>query len=48
MTLSWFRSYLSGRSQIVKIDNVISSSASIGYGIPQGSILGPPVIHTVY
>ena len=40
-SLSWFRSYLSGRSQIVKIDDVISNSANIGYGIPQGSILGP-------
>ena len=36
-SLSWLRSYLSGRYQIVKIDDVISSSANIGYGIPQGS-----------
>ena len=40
-SLSWFISYLSGRSQIVKTDDVISSSANIGYGIAQGSILGP-------
>ena len=35
-SLSWFGSYLSGRSQIVTIDDVISSSADISYGIPQG------------
>ena len=39
-SLSLFGSYLSGRSQIVKIEDVISSSANIGYGIPQRSILG--------
>ena len=35
-SLIWFGSYLSGRSQIVTIDDVISSSADISYGIPQG------------
>lgn len=37
----WFESYLSGRSQSLKIDNVRSKSTHIEFGVPQGSILGP-------
>lgn len=40
-TYSWFESYLSGRTQIVKIDNTISSEIPVNGGVPQGSILGP-------
>lgn len=36
-----FASYLSSRSQIVKIGNSESSSQLITCGVPQGSILGP-------
>ena len=35
------QSYLSGRSQFVKLDGVYSSTVQIEYGVPQGSILGP-------
>ena len=37
----FFESYLSSRSQFVKIDDVKSSLLNIAFGVPQGSILGP-------
>ena len=39
--LSWFRSYLSDRQQLVEISGTRSSSKRISCGVPQGSILGP-------
>ena len=39
--LKWFKSYLNGRKQSVKIGSSLSSLMSIDIGIPQGSILGP-------
>ena len=39
--LEWFKSYLHGRRQIVKLDKVLSDPLPIDYGVPQGSILGP-------
>ncbi|KAJ8711160.1 hypothetical protein PYW07_008402 [Mythimna separata] len=41
LPLDMFRSYLSDRSQIVKIGNHISKEAFLTYGVPQGSVLGP-------
>ena len=38
---TFFESYLSSRSQFVKIDDVKSSLLKIKFGVPQGSILGP-------
>ena len=38
--LKWFKSYLEGSSQRTKLNGKLSE-ASAGYGIPQGSILGP-------
>ena len=38
---TWFRSYLSGRSQCVEVEGTRSSFEDIGCGVPQGSILGP-------
>ena len=38
---SWFKSYLSGRSQCVEVDGERSYFESITCGVPQGSILGP-------
>lgn len=36
-----FKDYLSDRAQCVKIDDIVSSSAPLLFGVPQGSILGP-------
>ena len=40
-TLTWFDSYLSGRSQKVFIEGSLSDSLSLEAGVPQGSVLGP-------
>ena len=45
--LAWFRSYLSGRTQSVRIHNTTSQPQPLHYGVPQGSVLGP-VLFTVY
>ena len=37
----WFNSYLNGRSQQVLINDKISESNSVSFGVPQGSVLGP-------
>ena len=39
--IKWFKSYLSGRSQYVQIDNISSRVKNVNTGVPQGSILGP-------
>jgi hypothetical protein len=39
--LELFTSYLTGRSQKVRIGNYTSDSTSVTIGVPQGSILGP-------
>ena len=37
----WFRSYLLGRSQYVRIGTSCSSVIDLICGVPQGSVLGP-------
>ena len=40
-TIQFFRSYLSNRQQLVKVNNNCSELKTIRAGVPQGSILGP-------
>ena len=39
--LSWFQSYLENRIQTVVVHGKHSTPASLHYGVPQGSVLGP-------
>ena len=39
--LKWFTSYLTGRKQYPKVNNIDSQISDISYGVPQGSVLGP-------
>ena len=45
--LSWFKSYLTGRRQSVKIKGQRSSERDLPFGVPQGSVLGP-ILFTIY
>ena len=39
--LNWIISFLSNRSQYVKLNNASSSKLKVTSGVPQGSVLGP-------
>jgi hypothetical protein len=39
--LSWFSSYLKGRSQAIQIGECRSTLRRVSFGVPQGSVLGP-------
>ena len=39
--LSWFKSHLTGRTQMVTIDNNSSKPPIFCFGVPQGSVRGP-------
>ena len=39
--ISWFRSYLSGRTQRVLANNIYSQPMQVTQGVPLGSVLGP-------
>uniref|UniRef100_M3XJ80 Reverse transcriptase domain-containing protein n=1 Tax=Latimeria chalumnae TaxID=7897 RepID=M3XJ80_LATCH len=39
--LNWFQSFLSDRSQVVRIGDSVSAPAEVSCGVPQGSILSP-------
>lgn len=41
LTLPWFSSYLSNRSQIITVNGIHSEKETVSCGMPKGSILGP-------
>ena len=45
-TVRWFQSYLTGRTQSVRIDSVLSDPLPITHGVPQGAILSPLLFST--
>ena len=47
MVHKWFGSYLSDRTQSVKIADSLSDPQSLIFGVPQGSVLGP-ILFTMY
>ena len=47
LALLWVKSYLTERSQTVKIGEAISEVLNLLFGVPQGSVLGP-VLFIIY
>ena len=41
--IQWIKSYLTGRTSRVKVQDFFSTRRAIQVGIPQGSVLGPPL-----
>ena len=42
--MDWFRSYLSNRTQVVRVNTKISDPLPLTSGVPQGSIVGPMLL----
>ena len=46
VALRWFESYLSGRTQAVSIRGKLLARKALTCGAPQGSVLGPILLHS--
>ena len=46
-TVNWFRSFLSNRSQRVKIGDTLSEPKNLNSGVPQGGIISP-LLYIIY
>jgi hypothetical protein len=40
----WFASYMSNRTQQVRMGDVRSGQQNVKFGVPQGSVLGPTLL----
>ena len=45
--MNWFRSFLSNRSQRVKIGDTLSEPKNLNSGVPQGGIISP-LLYIIY
>ena len=43
--LNWLRDWLTGRSQKVLVEGEVSGNIVVEYGVPQGTVLGPPLFN---
>ena len=45
--LDWFKSYLTGRSQRIKLGNCLSSRSDLSFGVPRGQFLVLYFLHSI-